>query len=73
MLGGAGPRGQRAKLLWAVFGGMSLGVQTHNLSLLRASSTGLGAGTPLSQSPLSSTHLSDGVDRLSAAPVVVGG
>lgn len=72
-LGGTGPRGQGAQLLWTFPGGTTLGVQTHHLSLLHASSTGLGARTPLPQGPLGSTHLSDGIDGLAAASIVVGG
>ncbi|KAF3857242.1 hypothetical protein F7725_009101 [Dissostichus mawsoni] len=62
--GGAAPR--------AVSGGPALGVRTHHLPLLHASATRLGAGTPLPEGPLGSTHLPDGVDGVPAASVAVG-
>lgn len=69
-LRGTGPGGQGPQLLRAVSGRMTTGIQTHHLSLLHASSAGLGAWSPLSQGPLGSAHPSDGVDGLPTTSVV---
>lgn len=69
-LRGAGPRRQGPQFLRAVPGRMTMGVETHHLSLLNASPAGLGARPPFPQGPLCSTDLSDGVDGLPTTSVV---